>query len=354
MTSLLEAVRARIREELALREAGFTGVVTDKKGHKRHYVNGKPVKASAYQAAAGGGPQQDAQPKAAQAKAAKQPAQAKKAAAPKQQAAHAKKQAAAAAKLLAAQEKAKAKQKAAEEKAQAKAKAAAEKAAKKAQPTPKQQAKAAAAAAHADALTKLKGGGKLSPAETDALAKHLPDLTLPQLKELHAAAGAKAKAAAKAEVVKAVAAKLQELLQPPAPPAAPKAKPAPKAKAAPPAEKPAATKPDPGAAALPDPKVAAAVKAGVEHGSMFVDYQDGVVPIDKVLKKAQQHYPGLTKEQFHEELKKLWDAGQVVLHVHNETHSISPGMKDAGLMNNGKLMGWVQWKSDTPMKAPAP
>jgi hypothetical protein len=78
----------------------------------------------------------------------------------------------------------------------------------------RQTTKHAAQQAHGSALAKLQGGQALSAQETQDLAQHLPHLTLPQLKALHAATGAKAKTAAKADTVKATEQRLLTLLQP--------------------------------------------------------------------------------------------------------------------------------------------
>ncbi len=74
----------------------------------------------------------------------------------------------------------------------------------------------------------------------------------------------------------------------------------------------------------------------------FVDYQDGLIPLNRLYHEAVKSLPELSVATFHRQLLDLWDRRDLDLHVLNEREQATE--PDLGIEHNGKLYYHVLWK----------
>jgi hypothetical protein len=75
---------------------------------------------------------------------------------------------------------------------------------------------------------------------------------------------------------------------------------------------------------------------------LFVEFQDGVVELPRLYRKAERLRPGLTVREFLDELQRLWDERAVELKIRNEVATATE--VDKAIWHNERLYYYLLWK----------
>lgn len=106
-----------------------------------------------------------------------------------------------------------------------------------------------------------------------------------------------------------------------------------------------ADKPTPGKPSGATPQeMGKALKDTMEYLKLFVEHQDGLVPMYRIYHELVKRVPDITLEQMHNMLWQLSKDYQVELHVENETKYVPQSQKDYALFNDDRMYRAVKLK----------
>lgn len=107
--------------------------------------------------------------------------------------------------------------------------------------------------------------------------------------------------------------------------------------------------PKPAAApkAVPAPQSSAtsvrdALHSAYEKLCLMVDFRDGVVELPRLFHEAQRTLPTLNAEQFHQELRELWQKREIELHILNEVRTATE--PQLGIWRDNHLYYFIFWR----------
>jgi hypothetical protein len=75
---------------------------------------------------------------------------------------------------------------------------------------------------------------------------------------------------------------------------------------------------------------------------LLVDFRDGLVELPRLYHEARKTLPTLNVEDFHRELRSLWQAREIELHILNEVRSAAE--PDLGIWRDNHLYYYIFWR----------
>jgi hypothetical protein len=78
----------------------------------------------------------------------------------------------------------------------------------------------------------------------------------------------------------------------------------------------------PAAGTAPTPALRVVLRRAYDSLCQLIDFEDRLVPLDRLFHQARHEFPGLTVDAFHRELQALWDERELELQVANDPRAV--------------------------------